>query len=188
MSIDIKMIEDSIKNILIAIGEDPNREGLKETPARVAKMYEEVFEGIQYTNDELVNMYNKCFTDNINPFINQGIIWIRDIPCFSFCEHHMALIYDLKITIGYKPVNKVIGISKIARIADMVCKRLQLQERICSDIYYILNKITESDDIIIKVEGKHSCMTSRGIKKEQATTCTILAKGIFSDYQLNNTL
>jgi GTP cyclohydrolase I len=179
MGIDKKLIRESVSNILVALGEDPLREGLIDTPKRVANMYEEVFLGIQYTNDDIVSMFNRCFEEEQNTFLTNGIVWIKDIECFSFCEHHMTLIYDMHITIGYKPLHKVIGISKIARIADMVCKRLQIQERIASDILEILNKITESNDIFIKIEGKHGCMTSRGIQKPHATTCTILTSGIF---------
>ncbi|MGL4335253.1 MAG: GTP cyclohydrolase I [Turicibacter sp.] len=182
--IDKEKIETSIRDILIALGENPMREGLVDTPTRVANMYAEVFEGINYTNDDIVAMYNKCFKEDTDIFLSNGVIWVKDIECFSFCEHHMALIYDLTITIAYKPKNKVIGLSKIARISDMVCKRLQIQERIGSDIYYILNKITDSDDILIKITGKHGCMTTRGIKKSQATTCTVLGSGIFSNYTL----
>ncbi len=184
MSINKKLIEESISNILIALGENPLREGLLDTPKRVAAMYEEIFLGIQYTNDDIIAMFNKCFEEDQDIFLSNGIVWIKDIECYSFCEHHMALMYDMHLTIGYKPNHKVIGISKIARIADMVCKRLQIQERIASDIFEILTKITGSNDIFIQIEGKHGCMTSRGIKKTHATTCTVLTSGIFQQKPL----
>ena len=101
-------IEKAIRDILIAIGEDPDREGLKETPQRVAKMYEEVFEGIQYTNEEIANMFNKTFTHK-----ERDIVIEKDIPAFSYCEHHIALMYNMNITVAYIPNEKVIGLSKI---------------------------------------------------------------------------
>ena len=107
------------------------------------------------------------------------MVIVRDIDIFSYCEHHMALMYDMKVTVAYLPNNKVIGLSKIARIADMVAKRLQLQERIGSDIAEIMEEITESEDIMVIIEGCHSCMTARGIKKTSAKTQTITTRGAF---------
>lgn len=160
--IDKKRIEKAIHEILIAIGEDPNREGLLETPARVSRMYEEVFEGIQYTNDEIVQMFKKTFEHN-----SRDIVIMKDIPAFSYCEHHLALMYNMKITVAYLPKGKVLGLSKIARIVDMVTKRLQLQERIGTDIAYIMVKTCETEDVAVFIEGEHSCMTTRGIKKQE---------------------
>ena len=154
------------------IDPNPDREGLVETPKRVAKMYTEIFEGQKYTNDDLVKMYNKCFTCDANDLVVE-----KDIPCFSYCEHHMALMYNLKISIAYIPNGKVIGLSKMARVADLVCKRLQLQERIGEEIAEIVEKITESDAIIVMIHGEHSCMTSRGIKKPGALTTTVTYRG-----------
>ena len=128
--INKKLIEKSIRNILIALGDDPEREGLIDTPKRVAKMYEEVFEGMLYTNEEIATMFDKCFEDTTMG----DLVVVDDIPIFSYCEHHMALMYDMSVSVAYIPNGRVIGLSKIARIADMVGKRLQLQERIGSDI------------------------------------------------------
>lgn len=97
----------------------------------------------------------------------------------AFCEHHLALIYNLKISVGYLPQGKVIGLSKVARIADLVCKRLQLQEKICADIVYIMNKIVGSD-VIVYAEGEHSCVTARGIKKQGTVTKSISYSGKFN--------
>ena len=94
---------------------------------------------------------------------------MKDIDIFSHCEHHLALMYDMTVDIAYVPNGKVIGLSKLARIADMVSKRLQLQERIGNDILYIVKKITGSNDIIVRIEGCHSCVTARGIKKRSKT-------------------
>lgn len=181
-NIDKEKIEKAIYDILEAIGEDPNREGLKETPQRVAKMYEEVFEGIRYTNDEIVNMFNKSFEHSSN-----DIVIMKKIPAFSYCEHHLALMYNMKITVAYIPQGKVLGLSKIARIVDMVTKRLQLQERIGTDIAEVISKACETSDIAVYIEGEHSCMTARGIKKPGVITDTYTMRGKFkTDANLRN--
>lgn len=175
--INKKLIEESIKNIIIALGDNPNREGLIETPKRVAKMYEEVFEGMNYSNDDIANMFNKCFEDTSTG----DLVIVKDIPIFSYCEHHIALMYDMKVNVGYIPNKKVIGLSKIARIADMISKRLQLQERIGADIYDVLTKVLNTEDIIVVIEGKHSCMTARGVKKPESITRTACCHGVFRE-------
>lgn len=181
MAIDKKAIEGHIRGILIALGEDPDREGLKETPQRVAKMYEEVFEGIQYSNEDLAVMFDKTFEDEVKmESKNQDMVIVRDIPIFSYCEHHMALMYDMKVTVAYIPNGKVVGLSKIARIADMVGKRLQLQERIGTDIADIMGKICDTQNVAVLIEGCHSCMSARGIKKEGAVTVTTALRGEFA--------
>ncbi|MDP4179153.1 MAG: GTP cyclohydrolase I FolE [Bacillota bacterium] len=190
MAIDKKAIEEHIRGILIALGENPEREGLKDTPKRVASMYEEVFEGMNYTNDELAEMFNKTFEEDI--FVNEeskDIVLMKDIEIFSHCEHHLALMYNMKVSVAYIPKKKIIGLSKIARIADMVGKRLQLQERIGSDIADIMQKITESEDVAVIIEGEHGCMTTRGIKKPNTKTITTTLRGRFdSDLIVNNRL
>ena len=174
---DIAKVEESVKMFLAAIGEDPQREGLIETPKRVAKMYAELLEGIQYSNHEIAQMYNKTFS--IKEYEAKDMVLVRDISAFSFCEHHIALMYDMKISIAYIPRDRVIGISKLARIAVMVCKRLQLQEKISNDIYEILREVLLTDDIAIHIEAKHSCMTARGIKNPSAVTITNKFSGLF---------
>ncbi len=182
MAIDTEAIKMHIKGIIEALGDDPEREGLKDTPDRVARMYNEVFEGMNYTNDEIAAMYNKTFEDEVDYTQNSGdMVIVRDIDVFSYCEHHLALMYDMKVTVAYLPKGKVIGLSKIARIADMVSKRLQLQERIGSDIAEVMQKITGSEDVAVFIEGCHSCMTARGIKKTNAKTYTTTLRGRFKD-------
>lgn len=173
--IDKPRIENAIKEILLALGDNPDREGLKETPKRVAKMYEEVFEGMNYTNEEIAEKFCKCFETN-----NNDLVIIKDIPIFSYCEHHMALMYNMTVSIAYIPNGKVLGLSKFARIADMVGKRLQLQERIGSDIAEIIQLATDSNDVLVVVEGEHSCMTARGIKSRGAKTRTATIRGLFN--------
>ena len=184
--IDTEAIAYHIRGILKALGDDPEREGLKDTPKRVAKMYEEVFEGMNYTNKEIADMFNKTFVlnecdeyDGIEKM--QNMVVVRDIDIFSYCEHHLALMYDMKVTVAYIPKDRVIGISKIARIADMVSKRLQLQERIGTDIADIVQMVTGAEDIAVFIEGCHSCMTARGIKKVNAKTYTQTLKGRFNN-------
>ena len=175
--IDTKAIEKSIRDILIALGDDPDREGLKETPQRVAKMYEEVFAGMNYTNAEIADMFNKTFQE-ADPD-HHDLVLVRDIDVFSYCEHHMALMYDMKVSVGYLPKGKVIGLSKIARIADMAARRLQLQERLGRDIAEIISMVTGSEDVAVVISGCHSCMTARGIQKPGTRTITETYRGKF---------
>lgn len=170
-------VEEAVTMLLEALGEDPNREGLRETPDRVARMYDEVFEGMRYTNDEIVDLYNKCFEE---PEAHD-LVCMANIPAFSYCEHHMALMYNMEISVAYIPDGKVIGLSKIARIVDMVTKRLQLQERIGEDIAYIMEHILDTKDVMVVVKGEHSCMTARGIKKPGVQTCSAVLHGLFRD-------
>lgn len=180
MAIDKEAVKEHIRGLLVALGENPDREGLKDTPDRVARMYEEVFEGIGYSNHEIAQMFNKTFEDKLEfEDGDQDMVIVKDIDIFSYCEHHLALMYDMKVTVAYLPAGKVIGLSKIARIADMVSKRLQLQERIGSDIADIITEVTGSEDVAVLIEGCHSCMTARGIKKPNAKTYTTTFRGRF---------
>ena len=128
--IDTEAIRLHIRGILQALGDDPDREGLKETPERVAKMYEEVFEGMCYSNQEIADMFRKNFVQDSTEN-SQDMVLVKNIEIFSYCEHHLALMYDMKVSVAYIPRGNVLGLSKIARIADMVGKRLQLQEEQC---------------------------------------------------------
>lgn len=175
--IDTDKVKKAVTMLLEAVGDDPSREGLKETPKRVAKMYQEVFEGMLYTNEEIAKKFDKCFEDTTTG----DLVVVDNIPIFSYCEHHIALMYDMRVSVGYIPNGKVIGLSKIARIADMCGKRLQLQERIGADIYDVLRQVLDTEDIIVAIEGKHSCMTARGIKKESSITRTSCCKGAFRE-------
>ena len=188
MAIDKDAIREHVRGILIALGDDPDREGLKETPDRVARMYEEVFAGMNYTNDEIAEMYGKTFKEEDTRH-TEDMVFVKDIEVFSYCEHHMALMYDMKVSIAYLPKDKLIGLSKLARIADMVARRLQLQERIGTDIAYIVNKVTGSEDVAVLIEANHSCMTARGIKKPGTKTFTTTFRGKFeNDITLQNKL
>ncbi len=178
-----KKIQELIKALLAELGDDPEREGLRETPARVARMYAEVFEGMRYTNAEIAQMFCKCFED----VDTNDLVLVKDIEVFSFCEHHLALMYNMKVHVGYIPNGKVIGLSKIARIADMAAKRLQLQERLGCDIAEIMQMVLGTEDVIVIIEGEHSCMTARGIKSRGAKTRTAAIRGLFdTDHELRN--
>lgn len=179
--IDTKAIEEHIRGILVALGDDPEREGLKETPKRVAKMYEEVFAGMNYTNHEIAQMFDKTFEEGFEKTDSKEMVIMKDIDLFSYCEHHIALMYDMKATVAYIPNGKVIGLSKIARICDMVGRRLQLQERIGRDVADILTEITGSQDVAVILEGCHSCMTARGIKKPGSKTLSVELRGRFRE-------
>ena len=180
--IDAQKIESCVREILIALGDDPEREGLLETPKRVANMFEQVFAGMRYSNEEIAEMFNTTFEqeDYLQPN-EKNLILVRDIPIFSYCEHHMALMYNMRVSVVYRPVEKIIGISKIARIADMVGRRLQLQERLGNDIAEIVSMVTESEDVGVLISGEHSCMTARGIEKPGTLTVTTSFRGAFQE-------
>lgn len=182
-SIDTNRIEELVTDFLIAVGDNPDREGLKKTPHRVAKMCSEIFEGMTYSNEEIASMFDTCFED-----VETGDLVVEsNIPIHSFCEHHIMLMYDMSVAIGYIPNGRVIGLSNLARIADMVGKRLQLQERIGSDIADVLQIVLNTDDIIVVIEGKHGCMTARGIKARESVTKTATLRGKFgSDSDLRS--
>ena len=142
-------------------------------------MYEEVFEGISYTNSDIAKMFGKTFSAPANA----GPVVVRNIEVFSYCEHHMALMYDMTVSVAYIPKDRVIGLSKIARICDMAAKRLQLQERLGSDIAEIMSEATGSEDVGVVIKGTHSCLTARGIKNTSARTETRTNLGRFKTEQ-----
>lgn len=183
-----QQMEKVFKDFL-SIVDDPNRPGLVETPKRVVKYWCELLEGQLYTNQEIAEMYNKCFdldTDEDDSYISKNTGLKRDlvvetgIPIFSHCEHHLALMYDMSVTIAYLPKDKVIGLSKMGRIAEMCAKRLQLQEKIGEDINEVMRIVLGTDDVAVVIEGKHGCMTARGVKSREALTRTACLRGAFN--------
>lgn len=162
--------------ILQAFGKDLQDPSLKETPERFAKMMLEQLEGEFYSDSDLVSKFGKCFETT-----GHGIVTCTNIPVFSHCEHHLALMYNMNVSIGYYPRTKVIGLSKMARIADMVAKRFQIQERMGFSIHRIMSAILSTDNVIVMIEGEHSCMTARGIKKPGAVTRTLHTSGVFEN-------
>lgn len=173
---DREKIMYAAKMFIEALGDDPLRDGLQETPERVARMCEEVFEGMLFSNKDIARMFGTCFNHNSN-----DLVVVSHIPVFSYCEHHLALMYNMEVSVGYIPNGKVIGLSKIARIAEMCGKRLQLQERLGNDIAEVLSIALNTEDIIVVVEGEHSCMTTRGIKSRGSRTKTAALRGAFKD-------
>lgn len=167
------IIEKSVYNILLALGEDPDRPGLIETPKRVRKAYQEIFKCIEVDNSTIACNNSKSFDIESNDLVTE-----LHITCYSMCEHHL-LPMKLDINVGYIPNGKVLGLSKIARIADSVCKRPQLQERIGHDIADIIQQATNSEDVIVVISGEHYCMTMRGIQKPGTITKTAAMRGKF---------
>lgn len=181
-------MEKAFKDFLSVV-DDPERPGLVETPKRVVKYWCELLEGQLYTNQEIADMYNKCFdleTDEDDAYLSSNSGLKRDlvvetgIPIFSHCEHHLALMYDMSVTIAYIPKDKVIGLSKMGRIAEMCGKRLQLQEKIGEDINEVMRLVLGTDDVAVIIEGKHGCMTARGVKSREALTRTACLRGAFN--------
>lgn len=175
---DKKAIEYHVQGLIKAIGEDPDREGLRETPKRVAEMLAEVLEGTAYTNHEIAEMFGKTFADESGDGIDSAVV-MKDITVFSYCEHHLALMYDMSVNVAYIPRGKVLGLSKIARICDMAAKRLQLQERLGKDIAEIISEAAGTPDVGVVISGCHSCMTARGIRNASAKTVTTTFMGEF---------
>ncbi|MDE5618332.1 MAG: GTP cyclohydrolase I FolE [Clostridia bacterium] len=183
---DYKAIERHVRGIIEALGDNPDREGLKDTPSRVAKMYGEVFEGMNYTNREIAEMFDRSFEDGYSEGGSDMVV-VKDIEVFSYCEHHLALMYDMKVAVAYIPKDRVLGLSKIARIADMAAKRLQLQERLGADIAEIMQMACGTQDVAVFIEACHSCMSARGIKKSNAKTISSTLRGRFvNDTALQN--
>lgn len=170
LEMDKERIEKAVREILIAIGEDPDREGLVETPSRVARMYEEVFSGLENDPKQFIKMFSE---EN-----NDEMVVVRDIPLYSMCEHHL-LPFVGKAHIVYIPHNgKVIGLSKLARIVDNFARRPQLQERLTSQIADFLTDELDPAGVAVVIEAEHLCMTMRGIRAAGAQTKTSALRGI----------
>lgn len=177
--VDYKRIEKAVEEILLAVGEDPGREGLLETPKRVAKMYAERFEGLE--KNPAVHTQKYFHEDN------SELVLVKDIEFDSTCEHHLLPIYG-KAHIAYKPRDgRVIGLSKLARILEDISKRPQLQERITNDVADVLMDNLDPEGVFVVVEAEHMCMSIRGIKKRGSVTVTNSERGVFKeDYRLKD--
>lgn len=168
--VDLARIEQAVTEILLAIGEDPNREGLKGTPARVARMYSELLAGMR--EDPEIHLQS-VFTENYDE-----IVLLRDIPFFSICEHHL-LPFIGKAHVAYLPIRQVLGVSKLARIVDCFARRLQCQERLTNQIADLIMDRLKPMGVAVVLEAAHSCMTIRGIKKPGSMMVTSALRGIF---------
>ena len=173
-SFDRERAEAAVRELLIAVGEDPDREGLVETPARVARAYEEVFAGLH--EDPKVHL-EKSFSEN-----HRELVLVRDIPIYSTCEHHLVPFYGVA-HIGYIPGKDghVTGLSKLARLADMYAKRPQVQERLTQQVADALVEVLGAQSVIVVIECEHLCMAMRGIRKPGATTTTSAVRGGFQN-------
>ena len=167
---DKERIQNAVREILIAVGEDPDREGLLETPKRVANMYEEIFAGLTEDPRQHIKLFNEQSNDEM--------VIVKDIPFYSMCEHHLLPFFG-KAHIGYIPSdNKIIGLSKLARIVDNFAKKPQVQERLTSDIADFLNDNLQPKGVAVIMEAEHMCMTMRGARAAGSKTQTSALRGI----------
>lgn len=171
MAVDHAKIEEAARMILEAIGEDPNRKGLIDTPSRIARMYDEVFQGM---NQDPKEYFATIFGED-----HEELVLVKDIPFYSMCEHHLVPFYGVT-HVGYIPRGgRVTGLSKLARAVEAVTRRPQLQERVTATIADSLKDTLDPHGVIVVVEAEHMCMTMRGIKKPGAKTITSAVRGIF---------
>ncbi|GAA3424053.1 GTP cyclohydrolase I FolE [Streptosporangium nondiastaticum] len=172
MSVDSARIEKAVREILIAIGEDPDRDGLQETPARVARAYAEQFAGLRQTPEDVLTTVFDVDHDEM--------VLVRDIEVYSTCEHHLVPFHGVA-HVGYIPNQKgqVTGLSKLARLVDVYARRPQVQERMTSQIADALMRVLEPRGVIVVIECEHLCMTMRGVRKPGAKTITSAVRGDF---------
>jgi GTP cyclohydrolase I len=169
---DRERIEKAVREILCAIGEDPDREGLSDTPKRVSKMYEEIFSGLGQDPEKDLEIF---FRDEKY----EELVLVKDIPFYSVCEHHLTPFFG-KAHVAYLPKHgKLTGLSKLARVVETVAKRPQLQERITATIADAMMKKLEPYGVIVVIEAEHMCMTMRGVKKPGSKTITSAIRGVF---------
>lgn len=169
-NVDHKRIADAVREILLAVGEDPDREGLLQTPDRVARMYAELFGGLH--EDPRLHL-KKFFTEQYDE-----VVLVRDISFNSVCEHHLMPFMG-KAHIGYMPDGKVIGLSKLARVVEVVARRPQVQERMTEQIANLLEEELNARGVAVVIEAAHTCMTVRGVRKPGSICVTSAMKGIF---------
>ena len=169
---DRKKVEEGVRLILEGIGEDPERGGLRETPSRVARMYEEVFSGVGQDPTSIVTVVEGADHDEM--------IMVRDIPLSSFCEHHLVP-FNGKAHVAYIPnkEQQITGLSKIARVVDVLSKRPQVQERLTTEIADTIDRALSPRGVFVVIEAEHLCMTMRGVKKPGAQTVTSAVRGLF---------
>lgn len=168
--IDKERVRAAVREILIAIGEDPDREGLVETPDRVARMYEEIFAGLYTDPKDCI----KVFQENTH----EEMILVKDIPMYSVCEHHLLPFVGVAHVVYIPRKGKILGLSKLARIVDIIAKKPQLQERLTSEVADIIMNCINPLGVAVVVEAEHLCMTMRGVKKPGSKTVTSALRGI----------
>ena len=168
--VDREKVERAVRLLLEGIGEDVTREGLVETPARIARMYEEICSGM---DEDAKEHLRKTFTVDNNEMVLE-----KDITFYSMCEHHMLPFYG-KVHVAYIPDGKVVGLSKLARTVEVFARRLQLQEQLTGQIADALMEHMQAKGAIVMIEAEHMCMTMRGIKKPGSQTVTLARRGVF---------
>lgn len=184
---DRKKAEAAVRDLLSAFGEDVGREGLVDTPRRVAGYWEELLEGMRHTNDEIAKMYGKRFVVSASPLVVKKVENV-----FSHCEHHLALMYNMTVTVAYIPREvepnryEVIGLSKIPRIVDLCAKRLQLQEKLAEDISECIQLATGSENVYVNIVADHACVSARGAKSDGLTDVTSLHGKFIEDSKLRD--
>ena len=170
---DIIRMEHAVRELLCAIGEDPDREGLADTPKRVAAMYAEVFAGLEKDPMTDIRVFSEHFSHEL--------IMVKDIPVYSMCEHHLLPFFG-KAHVAYIPAeDTVLGLSKVARVVDTLSRKPQLQERLCNEIADVIEKALPVSGVLTVIEAEHTCMTMRGIQKPGTKTVTIASRGIFKE-------
>ena len=169
---DQERAEKAVRELLLALGEDPEREGLKETPARVARAFKENFEGLwQKPEDVLTTTFD---------IGHEELVIIRDIEVFSHCEHHLTPFHGVA-HVGYIPSGKITGLSKVARLVDLFARRPQVQERLTTQIADALVEILKPMGVIVIIDCEHLCMSMRGVRKSRARTTTSAVRGVLRD-------
>ena len=169
---DQERAEKAVRELMLALGEDPEREGLKETPARVARAFKENFEGLwQKPEDVLTTTFD---------IGHEELVIIRDIEVFSHCEHHLTPFHGVA-HVGYIPSGKITGLSKVARLVDLFARRPQVQERLTTQIADALVEILKPMGVIVIIDCEHLCMSMRGVRKSQARTTTSAVRGVLRD-------
>jgi len=170
--VDLERIAAAVREILLAVGEDPERDGLRETPERVARMYAEVFQGLRQNPDvHLKKLFPQKYDE---------MVLIKDIRLVSFCEHHLLPVVG-QAHVAYIPNGKVIGLSKIPRVVDVLAKRPQMQERLTEELADLLMEELEAKGVAVVIEASHSCMTIRGVAKPDSTFVTSAMRGVFKE-------
>jgi GTP cyclohydrolase I len=168
--IDKERVKAAVREFLAAIGEDPEREGLKETPDRVARMCEEIFAGVGEDPREVIKIFQE---DG-----HEEMVMVKDIPLYSICEHHLLPFIGVAHVVYIPNKGRIVGLSKLARIVDTIAKRPQIQERLTSDIADFLMETIKPHGVAVVVEAEHLCMTMRGVKKPGSKTVTSALRGI----------
>lgn len=181
-------VQAAVSLFLDGIGENPDREGLQETPKRVAGYWSELLEGQNLTNEQIAKMFGKTFVVSSNPLV---VKTVKNV--FSHCEHHLALMYNMTVTVAYLPVResltggyRVIGLSKIPRIVKMCAKRLQLQEKLAEDISECIQIATGSNDVYVNIIADHACVAARGAANEGKTDVTSIIGRFATDDKLRS--